>query len=150
MKERTRKAASAIGLISLAGFFTFGILGCGGLGIPNLGQIFPGGSGGAAIVGTWKTMSVTDGTSTVDCPGTLVTSSGSYNCYQEVRSYLPTGTWTTTAPANLIATGSWTVNGTDLTVKSDSGSFTGPLSFSADGNTYTWTVAGISTIAKRQ
>lgn len=145
-----RSVLSVGGLVGLTGIFAVSVLGCGGFGIPNLGQIFPGGGSGALLVGTWKTQSVSDGTNTVDCPGTLTDSAGSYQCYQEVRTYYPTGSWITTAPTELLNTGNWTINGSSLTVTSKDQSFTGNLTFDATGKTLQWDVNGITTTATRQ
>ncbi len=151
MKSQVQKMIAAVGLVALCGTFLMMVDGCGGLGLPNLGSIFPGAGGtGSLLVGTWKTQSITDGTNSVNCPGTLSDSNGTFNCEQEVRNYLSNGTWITTAPADLIGQGTWTINSNTLTVTNGTTSFSGTVTFSADQKTLYWDVNGITTVAAKQ
>lgn len=149
-KLKIGKGLATVGISLVCGAFLITVDGCGGLGIPNLGQIFPQGGGSNLIVGTWKTQSISDGTNTANCPGTLTDNQGSFNCEQEVRSYLITGDWVTTAPADLVNQGTWVITNNNLTVTSNNTSFSGAISFSSDGKTLYWNVNGITTTATKQ
>jgi|GEM_PF-3327871 len=132
-------------------------LGCGGL-VPNLGSLLPGTSGsGTTLEGTWKTTQITQNGTSVGCPGTIGTGATAVSCEQEIRTYSSNNNWNTTAPADLVATGTWQLNTAagistlSVTNATHGNTITsGILTFSGDNNTFYWVVNGVTYQNQRQ
>ena len=140
-----RRILHGFSLALVAASFAVVAVGCGGLSdFSSLERLFPPGTFGSGanspFIGQFTLTSIAVNGVSANCPGAVSSSGTNYTCEAIVRTFIANGTFNDTAPSDQVGSGTWSVNGSDLTITKNGVVSTGSVGFTADLSTFVFTL----------